>query len=428
MTTAHDPPPPSADPAERPPPSGRRYRLTILCSHAIQYFMPWFRALAAEPRLSLRILLGDEHGLRGASFDPGFGRPIQWDSPLTEGLPVQLLKNRSPRPGVGRFLGIVNPELFSCISRDSCDALLIHGWNYALYPMALLAARARGVPVLLRAESPLLPGDEQAPVLPLGARLRSTAKHAVLRRYLGACAGALAVSSGNRRLLLRYGVPPERIFFTPYTVDSERFTLPPAQHQAARARLRGALGLANDTPLILSVGKLQPVKQPLLLLQAYAALRRAGTTAALAFVGDGELREALQAQARDVPDVHFLGFKNQSELPEIYPAADVFVLPSRSETFGLVLIEAMLAGLPVVASDGVGCAEDLVRPDTGRLFPRADQGALTRALAELCRDPAERARLGQGSRALVSRWTFTEATRGLLQALDAVVGDAGASR
>ena len=131
---------------------------------------------------------------------------------------------------------------------------------------------------------------------------------------------------------------------------------------------------------------------------------------------DSAAREA----AASVPDVHFLGFLNQSQLPRLYPAADLFVLPSHSETFGLVLIEAMLAGLPVIASDGVGCAEDLVTPDTGLTFPRADTAALTAALSTLCGDAALRERLSAGARARVAPWTYERATDGLLAALDTV--------
>src|SRR5262249_26851837 len=153
------------------------------------------------------------------------------------------------------------------------DAVVIQGWNYALYPLALLAARRAGLPVFMRAESVLLPGAEDA-----GATARRRIKDALLRRYLGACAGALAASSGNRRLGMRYGVPAERIFLAPYAVDGERFRLSAEQRQTARRSLRSELGL-GDAPVLLFCGKLIAVKAPALLLAAYAELRESGTAA-----------------------------------------------------------------------------------------------------------------------------------------------------
>ena len=284
------------------------------------------------------------------------------DVDLATGYRRVLLPNHAPRPGVGRFWGVASLAVFGELSTARYDAVVIQGWNYALYPLALLAARRAGLPVLMRAESARLPGAEPA------ATPRQLAKDAILRRYLGACAGALAVSSGNRRLLVHYGMPPARIFSSPYAVDGERFRRSPEQRQAAQAVLRARLGLPTGgpgdaaPPILLYCGKLVPVKEPQLLLAAFAALRRGGTPAALVVVGDGPLRGELQAwtRAHAVPDVHFLGFKNQSELPELYAAADALILPSRRETFGVVVIEALHAGVPVIASDGVGCAEDLV--------------------------------------------------------------------
>lgn len=401
-----------------PQSSSRRYRVAMVCSHAVQYFMPWFRQLAAHPRIDLTVLLGDEHGLKQAAFDPGFGQPIRWDVPLTEGLHVESLKNHALHPGVGRFLGILNLGWARVLTRARFDAAVIHGWNYATYPLALLGARLNRLPVLLRAESPLRPSAPS---------LRRAVRDAILGPYVRACAGGLAVSQGNRRRLRYHGMPDEHIFHTPYAVDGARFALTQEERAAARAALRDRLGLPPEVPLILSVGKLQPVKAPGLLLSAYAGLRRHGARAALAYVGDGELRDQLEARVRTehLPDVHFLGFCNQSELPRMYAGADLFVLPSQSETFGLVVNEAMYAGLPVICSDGVGCAEDLViEGQTGHVFPVGDASRLEANLLDLCRPEAapRRAAMGQAAARRIAGWTYAEATRGLIEALDAVVG------
>lgn len=410
-------------PAARPAP----YRLAIVCSHAIQYLAPWFRALAQSPRLDVTVLYGDDHGLTRGGHDPGFGRDVRWDVDLLSGYRSERLRNDSPRPGVGTFTGIASTQVFGRLTRARFDAVLIQGWNFALYPLALAAARLRGLPVLVRAESVRFAGEPPAPA----STPRAALKRAVLRRYLGACAAALYVSSGNRRLLRDYGVPDARLFASPYAVDGARFALPAAEHRAARAAVRARLGVRSDQPLLLFVGKLQPVKAPALLLDAHAALRESGSDAALCLAGDGPLRESLAARirARAIPGVTLAGFQNQSELPALYAAADALVLPSVRETFGVVVVEAMHAGLPVVASDRVGCAEDLVTPGrTGEIFPQGDAAALTAALTRLLGSgpgPDAIARCqarGAQARARAATWSYAEATAGLVAALDAVVG------
>jgi glycosyltransferase involved in cell wall biosynthesis len=393
--------------------ANRVHRVAMVCSHPIQYLSPWFADLAQDSRLQVTVLYGDEHGMR-QGFDPGFGKAVRWDVDLGSGYRFVTLKNRAPRPGVGHFFGILNPELLRVLSPRDFDAVVIQGWNYALYPLALAVARWRRLPVLLRCES----------VTP-----RDGCKRELLRRYLGACAATLAVSTGNRRLLVSYGVPPERIFFSPYAVDGHRFALPAPERQAARAAWRQRLNIDDAMPLLLFAGKLLPVKAPELLLQAFFALRRLGVKAHLCFCGDGELRRSLEQAATGVPEVSFVGFLNQTAMPGLYAAADALVLPSH-ETFGMVVLEAMHAGLPVVVSDGVGCAEDLVLPHprysqpAGLCFPAGDLDALTGCLRELCEGSAAatvRAALTAGAAPRLASFSYAKATRGLCDALDAIL-------
>lgn len=383
----------------------------MVCSHPIQYLAPWFRKLAAHPELDITVFYGDDHGLR-AGFDPEFQQTVRWDVDLTSGYRFVTLRNHAPRPGVGPFFGIFSADLFKVLTKDRFDAVVIQGWNYALYPLALLAAKLYGLPVIIRCESVLLPEAAQ----------KAAWKRHILKRYLSACAAALAVSSGNRRLLLSYGVPPERIFFSPYAVDGARFALPKKERDAARARWRKKLGITDDkTPLLLFCGKLISVKAPALLLESFFTLRSQGIAAHLLFCGDGELRDSLERQAQGRQDVAFSGFVNQSELPALYAAADALVLPSQRETFGIVVLEAMHTGLPVIASEGVGCAADLV-PDELR-FAAGDGAALFHCLRLLTEGPEAEARRADFSARAARRaatWTYIESTQGLLSALHSI--------
>ena len=111
---------------------------------------------------------------------------------------------------------------------------------------------------------------------------------------------------------------------------------------------------------------------------------------------------------RDLKNVHFSGFMNQTELPAYYAASDIFVLPSGAgETWGLVVNEAMAAGLPVIASDMVGCVPDLIRHGrNGYVFPAGDVGELARVLAELIGNPSLRKKFVEESFKIILNYTL----------------------
>jgi glycosyltransferase involved in cell wall biosynthesis len=116
--------------------------------------------------------------------------------------------------------------------------------------------------------------------------------------------------------------------------------------------------------------------------------------------------------------VRFLGFLNQSQLPSAYCAADVFVLPSLFEPFGLVVNEAMLCGLPVVVSDRVGAKFDLVRPgENGYVFPAGNIDALAAILREILPNAEHRARMGAAARRRMETWSPREYTESMVRAV-----------
>jgi glycosyltransferase involved in cell wall biosynthesis len=137
-------------------------------------------------------------------------------------------------------------------------------------------------------------------------------------------------------------------------------------------------------------------------------------------VGSGEMAAELVnlATRLRLENVHFHGFANQSVLPQIYGAADVFVLPSENEPWGLAVNEAMCAGLPIVASAEVGCVADLVQPHVnGQTFTAGDVEGLANALHPILVDMDIRQRMGAASRAIISRWSYAECAAGLEAAL-----------
>jgi glycosyltransferase involved in cell wall biosynthesis len=207
-------------------------------------------------------------------------------------------------------------------------------------------------------------------------------------------------------------------------VDTAAFD--PAHRQQA---LRTQWGLGADDLAVLCVGRLAPEKNLQLLVQAYQAIKQRAPTARLVLVGHGPLRQALQVQC---PDAIFTGQLRGSILAAHYASADLFLMPSMTETFGNVTTEAMASGLPVVAFNDAAAAEWLVDDLNGRVVALGDAEGFVSAALALAAQPAVRARLGQAARqtALQLDWSrIVQQFEAVLQAVmqQASINGAGAA-
>lgn len=383
-------------------------RLGIVSTHPIQYQVPWFQALAAEPRVDLTVGYGwlpDP-----ASQGVGFGTPFQWDLPLLEGYRATELQRPNGRPRLSGFFGIRLRGIGRWLRARSLDALVVTGWNSWALVQATFAARRLGIPVLVRGDS-----NDLRPRAALVRRLH--------RAFLRLFDAFLVVGKANRRFYRASGVPETNLFACPHFVDNERLVAQSAAAAPRRSELRAEWGVPDAAVCALFAGKLVEAKN---LTEALAALKLASAAAPqlhLLVVGEGPLAGELRSLvARERLPATFAGFLNQTEIPAAYAAADFLVLPSRSETWGLVVNEAMACGLPAAVSDRVGCAEDLVEPGvTGYVYPSGDAEALARGFVALACDPAARRRQGETARRRVlSEYTVGRAVEGTLTALRAV--------
>jgi glycosyltransferase involved in cell wall biosynthesis len=188
-------------------------------------------------------------------------------------------------------------------------------------------------------------------------------------------------------------------------VDNDRFDDPDGKLAAAARTWRRRLGIPDDAVTILYAGKLERRKGPDILLRAVQDAAAPGTH--LIFVGSGAMETILRERAAGDPRVHFLGFQNQSVMPVAYRLGNVMAAPSRAETWGLAVNEAMACGLPVVVSDHVGCAPDLVvSGENGFIVPAGETEPIRSALERLVNDAGLRKRMGAASSALIGNWTL----------------------
>jgi glycosyltransferase involved in cell wall biosynthesis len=350
----------------------RPVRLTAVLTHPIQYYAPWFRHIHAHaPQLALSVVYAIQPtpAQQGAGFDV----PFEWDVPLTNGYESVIV--RAARPGdridTGAFSGVDVAEIGAAIAATKPDVVLITGWYSKTLVRALAACRRLGVPVLFRGDSHLQSG-------PTGWRrpLWVAKTWTLLRMF----AGYLSPGTRVDEYLARFGVPDHRVFRVPHGVDNDLFAQSAAACWApeARAAARLEIGIDPAAFVVLFAGKLVADKRPLDVVRA-AARTSAPTTVMVA--GSGPVESTIRDEAARLGvDVRMLGFVNQTALGRAYAVADCLVLPG-AETWGLVVNEALAAGLPVVVSDAVGCAPDLVHEwVTGSRYRLGDVAELAEAI------------------------------------------------
>jgi glycosyltransferase involved in cell wall biosynthesis len=396
------------------------FRLAYIVTHPIQYQAPLFRLLAASGKLELKVFFFSDFSLH-QHHEKAFGRSFKWDVNLTDGYEWEVL----PRWGLGHSAAL-RPRwpvrgLKERLKAGHFDAVAVHGWGGHIGLLqALSAVNALGVPILLRGESTPDKTSAQA--------LRRRMRNSFCRKLFRCVAGFLCIGSLNRQFYRSFGVPESKLFLVPYAVDNLRFQSLRGEAALRRETFRHKLGLEPGRPVILFAAKFIPVKAPGDLLVAYqrvwlnTAEADRGMKPYLLFVGDGPLRGELETLAGTAKgtDVRFLGFRNQSEMPAFYDLCDLFVLPSHFEPWGLVINEAMNAGKPVIVSDCVGAAPDLVQ--TGRngwIFEYGNVPALADCLRQAITG-ADLPRMGKRSLEIVNRWDYNADLAGLQAALLAV--------
>jgi glycosyltransferase involved in cell wall biosynthesis len=389
-------------------------RLAHLLSHPIQYKSPLLRRIVQEPDIRLTVFFRSDFSIANY-LDPGFGVNLQFDVDLLAGFEHHFL------PALGRndklsFVAPLNYGLGKHLRNGRFDAIWVHGYGSAYNLYALGLAKSLGLRVLLSDEAHL-----RSRVRSSLDQLKADAVFAYLRRCVD---GFLAIGSANRDYYLHHGARDDRIFLMPYAVDNSWFaSRGPHARAQAKAALLSVLGIGESRAVVLFASKLIRRKRCADLVHAFSRLDRETIRPRplLIVIGDGEERLGLEAAVGGLDlqdDVKFLGFRNQSELPALYHAADVFVLPSDSEPWGLVVNEAMSAGCPVIAAKEVGATRDLiVEGVNGYAFPAGDVVALTQKLATALSAPVWLAAASAASRSRISTWDFEADVAGLRQAL-----------
>jgi glycosyltransferase involved in cell wall biosynthesis len=281
-------------------------------------------------------------------------------------------------PGVSIRAFHMNPRITRTISDFAPDVAVLTG-SYVMptFHWAVRTLERRGVPWVY--------WGEELSVAPLSSLLNELRRR--LRNALHRAEMVLAIGSRAVESYAQLGIPRSRIADFRYYADVESFRLDDAVAATARASMRERWRVSATTPVFAYCGQLIARKDVETILRAADLIRRENQPLHLVLVGSGDREGDLRAMSKAIgigEQVSFMGFVQPDGLPEVFAAADALVLPSRQEGWGLVVPEALAAGLPVIASDCVNSALDLVvQGESGFRFPVGDAHALADAMRSI---------------------------------------------
>ncbi|MBB5438880.1 glycosyltransferase involved in cell wall biosynthesis [Pedobacter sp. AK017] len=369
-------------------------KLAIITTHPIQYYAPVFRLLAERQRIEIMVFY--TWGMEAAQkFDPGFGKVINWDIPLLDGYPYEWVQNTAAVKGSHHFKGIQNPGLVRQLEFWQPEAVLIYGWAYQSH-LKVMRHFKNKLPVYFRGDSTLI--DETY-------RLKSQIKTWYLKWVYSHINHAFFTGTQSKVYFKKYGLREQQLTFTPHAIDNQRFSVKRTEEVH---ELRNHLKILNGALLIVFAGKFEEKKDPELLLKAFLALKRKDLH--LLFIGNGTLEQSLKKTAQADAQVHFLNFQNQQYMPVVYQACDLFCLPSKGpgETWGLAVNEAMACSKPILVSDKVGCAVDLVKSEcNGAIFKSGSSDSIALHLTALLDKGKEGlAQMGLHSKKIIDDWSI----------------------
>lgn len=375
---------------------GIKRKLAIVTTHPIQYNAPLFAMLTQRDVIDIKVFYTWGESVLKDKFDPGFGKVIKWDIPLLKGYSYEFLENTADDKGSHHFNGIKNPGLFDAVDQYSPDAILLYGWSFHSHLRLMRHYKGR-VPVIFRGDSTLLK--------------QSGFIHGVIRKMFLAYIykyidKALYVGKSNYDYFRYAWVPEKKLIFGPHAIDNERFACLDANCIEKAVEYRKQFRIKAEEAIFLYAGKLELTKAPDQLLQAFTEAGMPGRIH-LVITGNGPLEGLLKEKYGRHQQVHFLDFQNQASMPALYQMADVFVLPSIGETWGLAVNEAMANGKPVIVSDKCGSARDLVENKAnGFVFKAGQLDSLRNALLSMVRVEAEWKQMGKISKEKIQQYSL----------------------
>lgn len=365
-------------------------RVAILTEIISPYRIPVFNHLASHPEIDLKVIFASEtEELR------------HWRVPKEqirfnyEVLPGRVIARTYQNSSL-----FFNPTIIQTLHRGHFDTIIFGGYHHFSYWLALAYSKLISKDIILWNESTLK-----------DFRFESKLRHGFKTLLIRSFNRYVVPGTAQRDYLMSFGIQPNTIWTAPNAVDVEFFSETCEQARQNKIALKALLGIQED--VVLFVGRLIDEKGVKDLLQAFERINE-NYNVTLVIVGSGEQEQ----QYRDYVEtcglrVVFTGFQQQEDLPRYYGIADIFVFPTHTDTWGLVLNEAMSCSLPLIASSAAGATGDLVKHDwNGYIYETGDIDTLVKYIETLLDSSEMRETMGNHSREMIESYTPEKCAQG----------------
>ena len=364
--------------------------------HPVQYHVGIYREIAKNNNLDFKVIYEDDIGLKPIYVEE-FKKEIKWDIDLISGYPHEFMKNYSSEER-GGFLSRVNFSIFKKILVDKPNVILFKTYTTFSDFLILFLGKITSRKFIFRGEATLR-GNE-------GKTFKSKLKEKFLRWWLSKCNIVMYSCTGNKEYWKYYGVDESKMLPIPCAVDNIFFQNEFQKYKNKKDNIKSELGIDKDDFVILFSARFTTRKRPLDLLNAVKKIDNKNIT--ILFVGDGLERENMEnfVNKNNLKAI-FTGFMNQTQIGKYYSIADLDIVISDYDPSPKAMNEAMNFELPIIVTDIVGTAYDLVKDgENGYIIKVGDIDTLAQKIDYLNKNRTIAKKMGEKSLEIVNEWTF----------------------
>ena len=371
-----------------------RKKIAIFTTHPIQYQVPLFRMLAKIPNVKLKVYYASNQGVKFKK-DKDFNRKFAWNIDLISGYDHEYIGTNND--DVNSFF-LNSNSIYKKIKKNKFDLSIILGWNNLFYLKAIIYNFFFTKKLALRSENNLLKNSDI---------IKKILKKITFYFLFKAFDYFLVIGKRNYEFYIDNGVNKKKLIPAPYSVDNNFFK----DNKINIYKIKKKLNITKEIIFIFS-GKFIQRKRPLDILCALNLIKKYQKKYKFIFLGDGSLKnECLKfSKENKIKNTNFLGFVNQKEIVNYYNIADIIVMPSEYETWGLSINEAMASKCACLVSKESGCSDDLIytkgKNKNGFTFKAGDIEDLSKKIKFLVTNKNKIFQMKKNSLKIIKNFTY----------------------
>jgi len=391
----------------------KKLKLYYFAPHPVQYHMGIYQELSKLDNIDFKVIYEDNIGVKPV-YVKEFKKEIKWDIDLLDGYPFEFMKNFSFN-SMGGFFSRVNFGLFKKFFKYNPDIIIFAGYVTFSDWLVLFLSKLTSTKIIFRGEVTLR-GNE-------GKSFKSKLKEKFLRWWIKRCDVVMYSCSGNKEYWKYYGVSEDKMLPIPCAVDNDFFRNEREKYIGKENDIKKELEITEDDLVILFSARFTTRKKPLDLLKAIKSIEHSDIT--VLFVGDGPERKNMEKFVKENNlKAKFVGFKNLAEIPKYYSIADIDIVISDYDPSPKAMNEAMNFELPIIVTDIVGTAYDLVKDgENGFIVNVGDIDTIAQKIDFLNKNRDIIKQMGKKSLEIVDEWTFEKDAYYVNEAITRIIKD-----